>query len=107
MQDLREIKRKHMFNNKTDLINEIVPGNYIIFSKTHLPLEEQIMLTQKNKSKLRQLQKKIAEERVDRVCIERYDSQLLDQRKQKSKPQVKPFRPRSIVAKSGRETCDR
>lgn len=73
MQDLREIKRRHLFNNKTDLISEMYPNNYVIFDKTHLPLEEQIRLTQKNKNKLRMLQKKIADERVERVCIQRYD----------------------------------
>lgn len=99
MQDLREIKRRHQFDNKTDLISEMYPGNYVIFGKTQLPLEEQIMLTQKNKNKLRQLQRKIAEERVERVFIERYDSQLLEQRKLKSKPLVKPFSPSSIVAR--------
>ena len=101
MQDLREIKRRRLFNNKTDLISEMYPGNYVIFDKTYLPLEEQIMLTQKNKNRLRRLQQKIAEERVERVCIQRYDSQLLEQRKQRSRPPVKPFLPSSIVARSG------
>lgn len=55
MQNLREVKRRHLFNNKTDLISEMFPGTYVIFNKEHLPLEEQIMLTQKNKNKLRQL----------------------------------------------------
>lgn len=35
---------------------------------------------------------------MERVCISRYDAQLLEQRKQKSKPLVKPFHPQSIVA---------